>query len=84
MKLGSYNSRNIPISSDDFGTLFTDLNKREIIIYFYRDEPCYHVHYVAVCIGHDLYDLYQHEYINGDAEIVKSVIRDIVEVILKK
>ena len=29
-------------------------------------------------------ELYQHEYINGDAEIVKSVIRDIVEVILKK
>ena len=32
---------------------------------------------------HDLYDLYQHEYIDSDAENVKSVIKEIVESILE-
>ena len=83
-KIGTYNSQSIPLSSDDLGTLFIYLNDREVIIYFNRNEPYYHVQYVAVCIEYNLYDLYQHEYINGDAENVKSVIRDIVEIILKQ
>ena len=85
-KVGTYNSQNIPLSSDDFGTLFIFFNDREVKIYFNRGEPHYHVQYVAVCMvrteTYDIYDLYQYEYINGDAENVKSVIRDIVEVIL--
>ena len=86
-KIGTYNSQNIPLSSDDYGKLFFYLNDRECIIYFDRDKPYYHVQYIAVCLvrteTYDLYDLYQHEYINESDEDVKSVMREIVETILK-
>lgn len=82
-KVGIYNSQNIPLSSDEFGTLIIYLNDREVRIYFNRDKPYYHVRYVSVCIGYDQYDLYQHEYINESDENVKKVIGEIVETILK-
>lgn len=86
-KVGAYNSQNIPLSTDDFGTLFIYLNDREVIIYFDRDEPHYHVKYVAVCTvrteTYDIYDLYQHVYINESGENVKTVIKEVVETILE-
>lgn len=86
-KIGTYNSQNIPLSSDDYGTLFFYLNDREVIIYFNRDEPHYHVQYVAVCVvrteTYEQYDLYRHEYIDEKGENVKSVIKEIVESILE-
>jgi hypothetical protein len=87
-KLSTYNSQNIPLSPDGFGKLFIYLSDREVIIYFNRDEPYYHVQYVAVCMvrteTYDIYDLYQHEYINESDENVKSVIKEIVEKILEQ
>ena len=86
-KIGTYYSQNIPLSSDDYGKQFFYLNDREIIIYCLRDKPFYHVQYVAICMTrtetHELYDLYQHEYISADQEDVISVIREIVETELK-
>ena len=83
-KIGTYKTQSIPLSSDDYGKLFFNLNDREVMIFFNRDEPYYYVQYVAVCIGHDLYDLYKHEYINESDENVKKVIGEIVETILKQ
>ncbi len=86
-KLGTYNSQNIPLSSDDFGSLYIYLNDREVIIYFNRDEPFYHVQYVAVCMTrtetYEMYDLYEHEYISANQEDLISVIRKIVETEMK-
>ena len=85
--IGSYNSHNIPLSSDDYATLFLYLREREVIIYFKRNEPYYHVEYVAVCMErtetYDRYDLYQHDYVHTNPEEVKSVIGEIVNALLR-
>lgn len=69
------------------GTLFIYLNDKEVIIYLNRDEPCYHVRYFTVCMVRaetfNLYDLYIREYFNESDKNVKSVIRTIVEMIIK-
>ena len=83
IKVGSYSSQNIPLSSDDYGKLFFYLDNREVIIYFLRDKPYCHVQYVAVCMvrteTYDSYDLYQHDYISASQEDARSVIREILE-----
>ena len=81
-KIGSYILQNIPLSSDDYATLYLYQNDREVIVYFKRNKPYYHVDYVAVCIErtktYDSYDLYQYEFINESEETVKKVIGEIV------
>ena len=83
IKIGSYNSKNIPLSSDDYGKLYFYLNDREVIIYYLRDKTYCHVQYVAVCMlrteTYDYYDLYQHDYISDNQEDAISVIREIIE-----
>lgn len=83
IKIGSYNSKNIPLSSDDYEKLYFYLGDREVIIYFMSNKSYCHVRYVAVCMvrteTYDSYDLYQHDYISANQEDAISVIREIIE-----
>jgi hypothetical protein len=56
--IGSYNSQNIPLSLDNYATLYLYLKDREVIIYCKRNLPYYHVEYVAVCIEQQRHMIY--------------------------
>ena len=86
-KIGTYQLKDIPLSSEDYRNLYLIMKgDREVIIYCDREEPYFHVQYFAICMERtetsELYDLYKYEYFNTDDKNVKNMIKKIVESIL--
>ena len=82
--IGIFNSQNIPISTDEYGTLLVyTKDDREIRIYYRKEEPFYQVAYVAILLERTLtfetFDVFEYEYYNPNDKDVKSYIRALVE-----
>ena len=82
--IGTYNSQNIPISTDEYGTLFTyTKDEREIRIYYKRKEPYFQVAYVAILTErtetYETFEVFKYEYFSHNDVTVKSHIKALVE-----
>lgn len=82
--IGTFNSQNIPISTDEYGTLLTyTKDEREIRIYYRKEEPFYQVAYVAILVirtpTFETFEVFEYEYINSKDIDVKSYIKTLVE-----
>ena len=82
--IGIFNSQNIPISTDEYGTLLVyTKDDREIRIYYRKEEQFYQVAYVAILLERTLtfetFDVFEYEYYNPNDKDVKSYIRALVE-----
>lgn len=82
--LGFFNSRNIPISNDNHGTLFGyTKDDREIRIYFKKEEPYYQVVKVAILVERtgtdEMFELFEYNYYHNDERNVKAFIKELVE-----
>lgn len=81
--IGEYSDFNIPISDEQYGTLFCYVRENiEIRMYFNREHP-YYVEYIAVLVAltdtYSTYQVYEYNYFSESAEVVKQHIRDIIE-----
>jgi len=82
--IGTYNSQNIPISTDEYGTLLTyTKDEREIRIYYRKKEPFYQVVYVAILVVRtptfETFEVFKYEYFSHNDVTVKSHIKALVE-----
>ena len=82
--LGVFNSQNIPISTDGYGTLLAYTKyDREIRIYYRKEEPFYQVAYVAILLertpAFETFEMFKHEHFNPNDLDVKSYIKALVE-----
>ena len=82
--LGIFNSRNIPISNDNHGTLFEyTKDDREIRIYFKKEEPYFQVVNVAILVeraeAYETFELFEYNYYHNDERNVRVFIKELVE-----
>ena len=82
--IGTFNSQNIPISADEYGTLLTyTKDEREIRIYYKKEEPYFKVSYIAVLCEctekYETFEVFDYEYYNFNDVAVKSYIKAFVE-----
>lgn len=82
--IGKFYSQNIPISTDEYSTLFTYTeDEREIRIYYKREEPFYQVTYVAILVErtetYETFEVFEYEYFSSNDVTVKTYIKALIE-----
>lgn len=82
---GTFYSQNIPISTDEYGTLLAyTKDEREIRIYYKKEDPYFKVAYIAVLCErtekYETFEVFEYEYFNPNDVAVKSHIKALVEI----